>query len=68
MNEDIIKYIISRLIDNAKDALDENPDHDFSKGRRMAYYEMLDIVKNELELKEQDLKEFGLDIDITRYI
>ena len=68
MNEDKMKYIISRLIDNANEALAESPKDDFIKGKRLAYYEMLDTITNELELSEYDLKEFGLDIDITKFI
>jgi len=66
MNDDTIKYIISRIIANANDALEG--DDDFAKGKRLAYYEMLDTIQNELELKEQDLKEFGLDIDISKFL
>ena len=67
MNDDTIKYIISRLVENAKEALEDGND-DFAKGKRLAYYEMLDVIQNELELKDQDMKEFGLDIDITKFI
>jgi len=67
MNDDTIKYIISRLVENAKESLEDGND-DFAKGKRLAYYEMLDVIKNELELKDQDIKEFGLDIDITKFI
>ncbi len=68
MNEDKMKYIISRLIDNANETLEESPEDDFFKGKKLAYYEMLDTIKNELELSEYDLKDFGLDIDITKFI
>lgn len=30
----------------------------------MAYYEMLDILKSELEVRDQDLKELGLDTNL----
>lgn len=69
MNEDTIKFIISRVIDNANDALEEskeNKDDDFYKGKKLAYYEILDTIKNELEVREQDLKELGLDIDLEK--
>ena len=69
MTEATIKFIISRVIDNANDALDEsiqNNGDDFYKGRKLAYYEILDSIKNELEARGQDLKEFGLDIDLEK--
>ena len=67
MNNDAIKFIISRVLDNANDALKEakeNKDDDFYKGKKLAYYEILDTIKNEIEIREEDLKEFGLDIDL----
>lgn len=32
----------------------------------MAYYEMLDILKTELDIKEQDLEEFGLNLNLEK--
>lgn len=68
---DEFKYIVSRVLDNANDAISEakeNPEDDFYKGRKMAYYEVLDTIKNELKAKDADLKEFGLDIDLENVI
>lgn len=63
MDESTIKYIIARVIDNASD--DEPKDRsEFTLGRRLAYYEILDTIKNELIVNEQDLKEFGLDFNL----
>lgn len=39
-------------------------DNDFKNGRSLDYYEMLDILRTELDLSEQDLNEFGLDFDL----
>lgn len=69
MNEATIKFIISRVIENANDALKEskeNKNDDFYKGRKLAYYEILDTIKNELKVNDQDLKDFGLDIDLEK--
>lgn len=69
MNESTIKFIISRVIDNANDALEEakeNKNDDFYNGKKLAYYEILDTIKNELKVSEQDLKDFGLDIDLEK--
>lgn len=70
-DEDIemYKYIIDLIVEGAKEARDEsnqNPDDDFYKGRKFAYYEVLDTIKEELEVNDKDLKEFGLDIDLKR--
>ncbi len=69
MNESVIKFIISRVIENANDAAEEakqNKADDFYKGRKLAYYEILDTIKSELEVRDVDLKEFGLDIDLDK--
>ena len=69
MSNDTIKYILSRVLDNANDTkkeLEQNKDDDFLKGKRLAYYEVLDTIKSELEAHEQDLKELGLDIDLEK--
>lgn len=71
LSEEALKYIIGRLIDNANDAVKESRkdrSNMFSQGRRLAYYEMLDILKSELDVRDQDLKELGLDIDLEHTI
>lgn len=62
-----LKYIIARVIDNANDAVKEskeNPKDAFIDGKKLAYYEVLDTIKNELDVSEQDMKEFGLDFPL----
>ena len=62
-----IKYMIARLLENANEAVEEsknNKEDQFAAGRRLAYYEMLDILKSELEVRDQDLKELGLDTNL----
>lgn len=72
LTEESIKYIISRLVERTDEAMQEyqkDKNNDFESGRSLAYYEMLDILKTELDLHEQDLKEFGLDINLeNRYL
>lgn len=67
MRKSEIEYILSRIVKNAKAAIEEskeNKNDDFYKGRKFAYYEILDTIKNELIVREQNLEEFGLDIDL----
>ena len=62
-----IKYIIGRLLKNAQEAIgewDKDKSNLFYDGKALAYYEMLDIIKTELDIREQDLKEFGLDVSL----
>ncbi len=69
LSSDSLKYIISRVIENANDAAKENKEHkgsEFYEGKTLAYYEVLDTIKNELEAHSQDLKEFGLDINLEK--
>ena len=69
MREAEIEYILSRIVKKANDALEEsgqNKNDDFYKGRKFAYYEILDAIKNELISRDQNLKDFGLDIDLEK--
>ncbi|WP_374284463.1 hypothetical protein [Lactococcus sp.] len=69
LSEDSIKHIISRLIDNANEAVSDskkNKGDTFYDGKKLAYYEMLDTLKNELFARGQDLKEFGLDKNLEK--
>ena len=71
LTEGSLKYIIARLLDNAKDSIiehKENPKDLFYDGKLLAYYEMLDTIKNELIVRDVDLKEFGLDINLEKFI
>jgi len=68
MNEDM-KYIISRIIERAYEAAEERRQAEadqFERGRAIAYYEVLDIVKSELDAHDYDLKEFGLDVNLEK--
>lgn len=69
INEECMKYIISRLVANASDAKKEskaNAKDVFLAGRKVAYYEMLDILQSELYAHDIDLKEMGIDIDLEQ--
>jgi hypothetical protein len=71
LSESTIKHIIALVLDNAKDAQiekRENDGDDFYNGKHLAYYEVLDTIKNELIANDVDLKEFGLDIDLENGI
>ena len=66
-----LKYIIARVIDNANDAAKggkENPGDAFNNGKKMAYYEVLDTIKNELDVSEQDLEEYGLNFSLEELL
>ena len=69
MQADSVKYIVARLIENAAEASEESRSdkkNEFAAGRKVAYYEMLDILKSELDANDQDLKEYGLNIDLVK--
>lgn len=69
MNENDLKYIISRLVNLANDAIEEsrkNKNDLFYRGKKLAYYEMISTIRNQLYIDDIDLKEFGLDFDPDR--
>ena len=69
MDKSIVKLIISRLIERANDSLTESEHNKkdlYYEGRKVAYYEVLDIIKSELYVHDQDLEELGLDINLEK--
>ncbi len=56
-----MKYIIYRVVKNGYESIDEakNEPHEFNEGRKQAYYEVLDTIYNQLDIYEQDTKNFG---------
>ena len=67
MNAEAYKFIISRVLERAFESIEESNDRsEFSNGRKLAYYEIADIIKSELWVRDADLKEFGLDIDLEK--
>lgn len=74
LTKEAMEYIIARLIDNARDAVEEDKENKnsdkelFYSGRRLAYYEVLDIIKSELNIHSADLKQFGLNFNLEKEI
>ena len=68
LDEDLMKYIIARIVERAKEAaqdVKEDSQDVLKQGRRLAYYEVLDIIKSELETADINLKDFEIDFDIS---
>lgn len=72
MNEASLKYLIAKLIEDANDVkaefknIQNEGDRLFLEGKRLAYYEMLLTIQNELDIEDQDLAEFGLNIHLEK--
>ena len=56
-----MKYVIYRVVKNGYDSIEEAKEDptDFNAGRKLAYYEVLDTIYNQLGIYEQDTKNFG---------
>lgn len=63
-----LEFIISRVIQNAEEASKEPDKSEFQDGKKLAYYEILDTIKNELEVRDIDTKPFGLDIVLEKLL
>jgi hypothetical protein len=66
LTKDGIAFIVNRVLDNAKDAIKDYEDKpsDYNAGIKFAYYEILDTIKNELEIHGEDVKKYGLDFQL----
>ena len=66
---DGISYIVGRIVERAREAAEESKDNredGFKDGRALAYYEVLDILRTELSVREISLEEIGLDFNLER--
>lgn len=71
VTKEFLKYIVETLVDNANDTINElreKPNDDFLEGKKLAYYEMLDSIKSRLEVREENLAEYGLNFDIEKML
>ena len=60
---EIMKYIIECIIENAKEAL-KLPRNEFNDAKRLAYYEVLNTIKGQLEVNDINLKDYKIDFEI----
>lgn len=66
---DGLAYICRRLLENAKwnaEKARKDKNDPYFAGCRQASYEMMDILKTELEVYGVDLSAVGLDIDLEK--
>ena len=66
---DGISYIVGRIVERAREAVEESKDNredGFKDGRALAYYEVLDILRTELSVREISLEKIGLDFDLEK--
>ena len=64
-----IAYIVERIVERAKEAVEESREDRedyFKDGRALAYYEVLDILRTELSVREISLEKIGLSFDLER--
>ncbi|MGN1132962.1 MAG: hypothetical protein ACI4RN_00755 [Oscillospiraceae bacterium] len=68
LTESELEYIISRVLDNANEAAENADESQFSEGKKLAYYEILDTIKNELIVRDIDVKPLGLDVVLEKLL
>lgn len=58
-----LEFIIARVLQNAELASEESKtqNNDFIDGKKLAYYEILDTIRNELDVRDVDTEQLGLD-------
>ncbi len=65
-----LEFIIARVLKNAEEISEESKteNNDFIDGKKLAYYEVLDTIKNELDVRDVDTKQLGLDTILEELI
>lgn len=61
LSNEYLMHIISRILDYANDSFDEYDGSEFNSGKRLAYVEMVNVIKNDLDIKGYTLKDFGFE-------
>ena len=63
MTEQLLKYILFRIQERAREAARESDAAGrlFRQGRRLAFYEVLDMLRSELDAHEVDVAGLGLE-------
>ena len=65
--DDALKAAMQSILEQALCAVSDakqNPQDAFKDGRALAYYEVLDTVKNQLEIYDSDANDFGLGMNL----
>lgn len=65
--DEALKAAMQNILEQALRAVSEarqNPRDAFKDGRALAYYEVLDTVKNQLEIYDSDANIFGLGMNL----
>lgn len=71
MTEDQFKYIIANILERGVEAKAEaegTADGSFERGRRLAYWEVLDMIKSRIVICGQDPADYGLGDDLENAI
>jgi len=63
-----IEFIISRVLANAREAKKDDDKSSFAEGKKLAYYEILNTIKNELMVRNIDVKSVGLDFPLEEIL
>ena len=62
MEKEIFKHIINRILENS--VLEDSGNEDFDSGKKIAYIEVLSVIKNDLESFDLPLDEYNMDFDV----
>ena len=68
LTESELEFIVSRVLSNANEAFQKNDKSDFENGRKLAYYEILDTIKNELISRDVDISKYGFNINLEELL
>lgn len=68
ITENELEYIIARVLENAIEAHKDKDKSEFVSGKKLAYYEILDTIKNELLVRDIDVSKYGLNFDLESII
>lgn len=68
LSEETIEYIIHEALEDAQNLINSDKSDPFIAGQRLAYYKVLYAMQTQLKINDADLKRFGLDISLNKFI
>ena len=67
MTEEIIKFIFECILEYADDVM-QLQRSEVNDAKRLSYYEILNTIKNQLEINDIDLEEYGFDFRLEEIL
>lgn len=67
MNDEKIKFIFECILEDAAEVI-KLPRNEFNDAKRLSYYEILNTIKNQMEIDDIDPNDYGLGFNLENIL